>query len=200
MTVKLTTPCLRLLLFVSFACVDHILSEEPPLECIMTADGRDYHGHVNVTADGLECQEWSKQNPHSHVCAAGTTANYCTNNRMNAAHCPDKWPWCYTVDSKVRVGRCAIPRCQDVDECASSPCQNKATCNDSLNSYECLCADGFTGSFCETDMDECASNPCENEATCTDDVNGYTCLCKAGYTGTSCHTGGCGQYVCIKGA
>ena len=37
----------------------------------------------------------------------------------------------------------------DIDECASSPCQNGATCIDGINSYECKCADGWSGEICD---------------------------------------------------
>ena len=38
----------------------------------------------------------------------------------------------------------------DVNECESSPCMNNATCNDDVDGYTCNCADGFTGTHCET--------------------------------------------------
>ena len=38
----------------------------------------------------------------------------------------------------------------DIDECASSPCQNGSTCNDMLSGYNCTCAEGYTGTHCET--------------------------------------------------
>ena len=38
----------------------------------------------------------------------------------------------------------------DIDECTSLPCQSHATCLDIVAGYQCACADGFTGSHCET--------------------------------------------------
>lgn len=37
-----------------------------------------------------------------------------------------------------------------VDECASDPCQHGGTCTDGHLSYKCTCADGYTGTVCET--------------------------------------------------
>ena len=39
---------------------------------------------------------------------------------------------------------------QDIDECASNPCSEDATCVDGINYYTCSCADGHTGTHCET--------------------------------------------------
>jgi len=39
---------------------------------------------------------------------------------------------------------------QDINECSSDPCQNGATCKDDVNGYACGCADGYTGTLCET--------------------------------------------------
>ena len=32
----------------------------------MTGNGQDYHGCQDRTRDGLTCQKWSEQYPHSH--------------------------------------------------------------------------------------------------------------------------------------
>ena len=38
----------------------------------------------------------------------------------------------------------------DTDECASIPCQNGGSCNDQLNKFTCQCAEGWTGTTCQT--------------------------------------------------
>ncbi|KAI0242847.1 hypothetical protein LSAT2_010859 [Lamellibrachia satsuma] len=43
-------------------------------------------------------------------------------------------------------------RWQETNECHSNPCTNGATCNDSVNSYNCTCLEGYTGANCETEM------------------------------------------------
>ena len=36
--------------------------------------------------------------------------------------------------------------CQtDIDECAGNPCQNNGVCTDGVNSFECACANGWSG-------------------------------------------------------
>ena len=37
----------------------------------------------------------------------------------------------------------------EIDECQSEPCMNGATCLDEVNAFECHCAPGFEGDFCE---------------------------------------------------
>ena len=37
----------------------------------------------------------------------------------------------------------------EIDECQSEPCMNGATCIDEVNAFECHCAPGFEGDFCE---------------------------------------------------
>ena len=40
----------------------------------------------------------------------------------------------------------------DINECSSSPCHNNGTCFDHVNSYQCNCVPGYTGSNCEIGM------------------------------------------------
>ena len=78
----------------------------------------------------------------------------------------------------------------EIDECRSFPCQNGATCVDGMNSYQCMCASGWTGLRCTDNVDECASNPCVNGGSCFDLQNMYRCDCTQGWTGPRCETGG----------
>ena len=63
--------------------------------------------------------------------------------------------------------------CDDnIDDCAESPCGN-GTCVDSIATFTCNCADGFSGQNCEVEVDECQSTPCYNNATCLDVIAAY---------------------------
>ncbi len=60
-----------------------------------------------------------------------------------------------------------------------------------LNSFECLCFNGFTGTFCSNDINECLSGvtgtqACQNNGTCFNTVGSYYCSCQPGYSGARC--------------
>jgi uncharacterized membrane protein len=73
-----------------------------------------------------------------------------------------------------------------VGPCVDNDCQNDATCKASGPTYECACADGFSGERCEIDIDECASSPCQNGGECTDGVADYSCECPGAFAGKDC--------------
>lgn len=37
----------------------------------------------------------------------------------------------------------------EIDNCKNSTCKNGASCLDGIESYTCVCADGWDGKFCE---------------------------------------------------
>ena len=65
-------------------------------------------------------------------------------------------------------------------------CQNGGHCRDIGNSHECICSDGYYGSYCQHEVDECAANPCQNGGTCKDLIGNYQCVCPKGYQGKNC--------------
>ena len=83
--------------------------------------------------------------------------------------------------------------CVDSNECSPDPCQNGAVCTESgtdaavlLGEYHCECADGFTGTNCETPK-PCTIDPCQNGGAClTVSDNSYMCACPPGYSGMHC--------------
>lgn len=67
---------------------------------------------MNITKDGLSCQRWDSQTPHSHTAPPDVfpelknAENYCRN-----AGGEERVPWCFTTNSSVRWQHCDIPRC-----------------------------------------------------------------------------------------
>lgn len=68
-----------------------------------------------------------------------------------------------------------------------NPCGSHGTCVDQVDSYDCDCDPGYTGSTCESEIDECASLPCVH-GTCVDEIDSFSCNCTStpGYHGTLC--------------
>ncbi|RXM35098.1 Fibropellin-1 [Acipenser ruthenus] len=69
-------------------------------------------------------------------------------------------------------------------------------------SHRCICPDGFTGSFCETDIDYCIGNLCSEHGTCLDQLYNYTCHCMLGHEEHVCETdtNECTSLPCENGA
>ena len=40
----------------------------------------------------------------------------------------------------------------NIDDCSSNICMNNASCIDGVHYYSCLCAENYTGTFCEIEM------------------------------------------------
>ncbi|XP_069126553.1 sushi, von Willebrand factor type A, EGF and pentraxin domain-containing protein 1-like [Argopecten irradians] len=81
------------------------------VECYNVERGPDYRGIQNRTSNGLTCQRWSDQSPHSHPLSDRVddeASNYCRNPDLELT------PWCYTTDREVRWQSCSIPKCDTV--------------------------------------------------------------------------------------
>ena len=70
-----------------------------------------YNGTVNFTVNGLTCQRWDSQNPHTHRYTnpklfpeetLEDVANYCRTPDGNGL------PWCFTTSPEVRSKDCYI--------------------------------------------------------------------------------------------
>ena len=55
-----------------------------------------------------------------------------------------------------------------------------------FQSYNCVCAPGYSGKDCTQEIDECASNPC-GSGLCKDEIANYSCDCtETGFRGDNC--------------
>ncbi|KRZ33196.1 Neurogenic locus Notch protein, partial [Trichinella pseudospiralis] len=75
--------------------------------------------------------------------------------------------------------------CDDtaVLSCEETPCQNDGIC---VVDTGCICAEGFTGSFCEEDIDECQMDVCDH-GKCINRIGTYSCECHENYYGKDCN-------------
>lgn len=80
-----------------------------------------------------------------------------------------------------------------IDECVYTPCVNGGRCEDRFATYECFCAEGFSGETCDQDTDECAVSPCLHGGTCVESgvdpdvpIGKFTCRCPAGTANGMC--------------
>ncbi|KAM4045094.1 vitamin K-dependent protein Z-like [Anomaloglossus baeobatrachus] len=89
--------------------------------------------------------------------------------------------------------------------CSSGPCQNEGVCTDSIRSYTCTCAEGYTGKNCQFAVNEChpdAEDGCHHFCEPTYGPDLPICSCASGYRlgedEKSCHPTdpyACGQLV-----
>ncbi|EFX80185.1 putative Neurospecific receptor kinase protein [Daphnia pulex] len=96
----------------SRAHLTQLVPAEVTTSCIK-GRGRFYQGNVSVTRDGIACQRWDAQEPHSHnrpplniFPEMQGAENFCRN-----AGGEEPRPWCYTTDPLVRWQPCDIPQC-----------------------------------------------------------------------------------------
>ncbi|CAI2348488.1 unnamed protein product [Caenorhabditis sp. 36 PRJEB53466] len=69
--------------------------------------------------------------------------------------------------------------------CANSPCQH-GTCVSFPGGFQCVCDDGYGGSYCDEGQDNCADNKCDSGSVCINGINSYYCDCPLGRTGQYC--------------
>ncbi|XP_025113505.1 fibropellin-3-like [Pomacea canaliculata] len=93
---------------------------------------------------------------------------------------------------------------EDVNRCGDLLCSNGGSCLTGVDSFRCICPEGFTGVQCEstTVVSPCATSPCNNSGTCVDDVEGFRCVCLPSWTGERCQTmlDRCQPQPCVNGA
>ncbi|XP_071039097.1 agrin-like isoform X2 [Parasteatoda tepidariorum] len=92
----------------------------------------------------------------------------------------------YPISKDILRGQ-SIRECKG-KPCNSVPCRNGGTCKQTdVDSFQCFCAEGFSGDMCQKSEDPCASFPCANGATCVTLPNHeFSCTCDKGYSGRFC--------------
>ena len=90
----------------------------PVVECFRSADGRgrDYRGELSYTTDGVSCQRWSRQYPHSHSYVTGDPDVDHLEGLGDHNHCRNpeerrRRPWCFTLQTASRWQYCDVPIC-----------------------------------------------------------------------------------------
>uniref|UniRef100_K1QGK1 Fibrillin-2 n=1 Tax=Magallana gigas TaxID=29159 RepID=K1QGK1_MAGGI len=147
-------------------------------ECVVTSNPCD--APVNpCLSDGV-----------SHTCrlqSGGTFKCKCKDGYVNDA----AGKYCVNENECNRV----INDCKDLN--TKTLKQGVASCKDTVGSYDCVCASGFTYNSTSrvcTDVDECSTGAhnCDitSRATCTNTPGSFTCRCLAGYQGAGT-TGTC---------
>ncbi len=65
-------------------------------------------------------------------------------------------------------------------------CSINSMCVDGVDSYTCLCDNGYTGELCDTLINYCEESTCKNGGTCNSFVGSFGCNCLEGFEGTRC--------------
>jgi hypothetical protein len=126
------------------------------------------HNIDNCT--GSPCQNGGScvdgNNTFTCTCPSGYSGIYC---QIQAEHC--------TPNPCLHSGICSNngasflcncngtgfsgSTCQNnIDNCTGVVCQHGGFCQDGINAFQCLCAQGYSGQYCEIDVDACTPNPC----------------------------------------
>ncbi|XP_076824954.1 plasminogen-like [Clavelina lepadiformis] len=86
-----------------------------PTDCFDERDPSNYRGFVDKTEDGIPCQIWNSQNPHSHIYTSSRFPgkglgyhNYCRNPDG------DVRPWCFTTNPDINWSFCHVDICSDI--------------------------------------------------------------------------------------
>ncbi|CAH1105370.1 unnamed protein product [Psylliodes chrysocephalus] len=91
--------------------------------------------------------------------------------------------------------RCQLLPC-DYKPCPESKiCLNTYKENSTIDSYFCVCPDGFTGENCEERINYCLNSPCLNGGICNNDYTNFTCTCSSLYYGSHCELKRSTKYI-----
>ena len=68
------------------------------------------------------------------------------------------------------------PDCNETDHCSGVSCSDNGVCRNMVNSFQCMCAPGFTGVFCQIYIDDCVGVDCTGNGQCS--YSAYVCVYK----------------------
>ncbi|EFO96604.1 CRE-GLP-1 protein [Caenorhabditis remanei] len=88
-----------------------------------------------------------------------------------------------------------------VNPCLNNPC-HEGRCAPFSGGFQCICKNGFGGSYCEIGTDNCKNHLCRPGSTCVSTINDYYCACPPGRAGTFCELTNCtllGDEICNHG-
>ncbi|XP_063373745.1 protein crumbs [Cydia amplana] len=103
------------------------------------------------------------------------------------------------------------PNCTTLElACESGVCQNGATCSLGTDHFNCTCAPGYKGAYCElaaakalSDLkaapERCSAQPCAHADTCQDTPMGFRCSCLQGWSGVRCDVPDTCSPPCLNG-
>nr|XP_054766885.1 sushi, von Willebrand factor type A, EGF and pentraxin domain-containing protein 1-like [Lytechinus pictus] len=153
-------------------------------ECVTCPNGTSTESKgSNSYLDCIEICEAGEYSPSGFVpCMLCPIGTYQSGTRRSQCHeCPGE-------TTTLQTGSTGASMCVDIDECASLPCQQGASCVDGINSYTCLCREGYRGRLCADSILWCDSGPCVNGGSCVEEGDRFSCICALGYTGSVCET------------
>ncbi|XP_046970634.1 protein crumbs isoform X1 [Vanessa cardui] len=91
------------------------------------------------------------------------------------------------------------PNCSALEAaCDAGVCLNGATCTRGADHFNCSCAPGYKGVYCELGpagkalSERCAAAPCVHATACRDLATGFRCECEAGWSGARCDVAAAG--------
>lgn len=82
-----------------------------------------------------------------------------------------------------------FPTAVDINDCESNPCRNGGTCIDGINSYKCICSDGWEGTYCETSKSSILQHTEDLLGKHWEGVNGTVFKMTVTYVNTLCFKG-----------
>jgi hypothetical protein len=119
------------------------------------------------------------------ICASGFSGTFCTtytkNNETAASEIQQMNNDLRLIRSKGRLIQNQNDQARLFCSSSSSPCKNGGSCENG----RCLCANNFTGPYCEISL-TCDPNPCHNSSPCLEIDGVARCFCAKNFEPPFC--------------